>query len=99
MSTIKTYSIRYDEKTKEILLVALNALQQNVEQQLSEGNEAAANAYDQVSQVKRGILLAPGDEPEVEDLEEENSETVEESPTDVLEETPEEMYKSQDRPQ
>ena len=95
MSTIKTYSIRYDEKTKEILLVALNALQQNVEQQLNEGNEAAAVAYDQVSQIKRGILLAPGDETEVEDLEEENSETVDEAP-EVVEETPEEMYKSQE---
>ena len=88
MSTIKTYSIRYDERTREVLLAALNNLLANVEQQVRDGVEGADVAYDQVSQVKRGVLLAPGEDTEVEDLEEENSETVEE--------TPEEMYKSQE---
>ena len=88
MSTIKTYSIRYDERTREVLLAALNNLLANVEQQVLDGVEGADVAYDQVSQVKRGVLLAPGEDTEVEDLEEENSETVEE--------TPEEMYKSQE---
>ena len=92
MSIITTYTIRFDGRTKEILLLALNNLHQQLEQQVSQGgDENVLRVYDEVSQVKRGVLLSPGEEVDTEALEAENSETVEE--------TPEQMYKSQDRPQ
>ena len=91
MSTITTYTIRFDGRTKEILLLALNNLHQELEQQIAQGNKEVLTAYDEVSQVKRGVLLSPPEEIETGNLEAENSETVEE--------TPEQMYKSQDRPQ
>ena len=90
MAKITTYSIRFDGRSKELILLGLGNLQQQLEQQIAAGeaNEAAVNTYDQVGQVRRGILLAPAEEIETDDLEEENSETVAE--------TPEEMYKSQE---
>jgi len=89
MSTITTYTIRFDGRTKEILLLALNNLHQQLEQQVAQGgDENVLRVYDEVSQVKRGVLLSPGEETQTENLEAENSETVDE--------TPEEMYKSQE---
>ena len=90
---ITTYSIRFDGRTKELILLALSNLQSQYEAEIAEGNdnESTMETYDQLGQVRRGILLSPGEEVETEDLEESNSETVQE--------TPEEMYKSQDRPQ
>ena len=89
MSTITTYTIRFDGRTKEILLLALNNLHQELEQQVAQGgNENVLRVYDEVSQVKRGVLLSPGEQVDTANLEAETSETVEE--------TPEEMYKSQE---
>ena len=86
---ITTYSIRFDGRSKELILLALSNLQSQLEQQVSQQpDQDTLNTYDQVGQVRRGILLAPPEEVETEDLEEENSETVTESP--------EEMYKSQE---
>ena len=86
---LTTYSVRFDGRTKELILLALSNMQQQLEQQLAvETTEAALATYDQVGQVRRGILLAPPEEVETDDLQEESSETVEE--------TPEEMYKSQE---
>lgn len=86
---ITTYSIRFDGRSKELILLALGNLQSQLEQQVAQQpDQDVLNTYDQVGQVRRGILLAPAEEVETEDLEAENSETVGE--------TPEEMYKSQE---
>ena len=70
-------------------MLALGNLHQQLEQQVQQtGDQNVLTTYDQVGQVRRGILLAPPEEVETEDLEQENSETVQE--------TPEEMYKSQE---
>ena len=89
MAKITTYSIRFDGRSKELILLGLANLQQQLEQQVAQGgDEATLQTYDQVGQVRRGILLAPPEEVETEDLEANNSETIDESP--------EEMYKSQE---
>ena len=89
MAKITTYSIRFDGRSKELILLGLANLQQQLEQQVAQGgDEAALQTYDQVGQVRRGILLAPPEQVETEDLETNNSETIDESP--------EEMYKSQE---
>ena len=87
---ITTYSIRFDTRTKELILQALSRMQAQYETEIAQGNgdEAILETYDQLGQVRRGILLSPGEVVETEDLELTNSETIEE--------TPEEMYKSQE---
>ena len=87
---IKTYSIRFDERTRDLILISLAQHQAQYEAEIAAGNksEVALETYDQLGQVRRGILLTPGEEVETDDLEEENSETIAE--------TPEEMYKSQE---
>ena len=76
---ITTYSIRFDERTKELLLLALGNFHSQLEQQLArEPSDQALETYDQVGQVRRGILMSPGEETETEQLEEENSETIDE---------------------
>ena len=87
---IQTYSIRFDGRTKELILLALSNLQSQYESEIANGNdnEATMETYDQLGQVRRGILLSPGEEVETDELTEPNSETVQE--------TPEEMYKSQE---
>ena len=90
---IKTYSIRFDGRTKELILLALSNLQSQYETQIAAGNdsETTLETYDQLGQVRRGILMSPGEEVETDDLQEPNSETVEE--------TVEDMYKSQEHRQ
>ena len=87
---ITTYSIRFDTRTKELILQALSRMQSQYETEIAQGNgdEVILETYDQLGQVRRGILLSPGEVVETEDLELTNSETIEE--------TPEEMYKSQE---
>tara|TARA_B100001063_G_C16537520_1_gene439592 strand:- start:223 stop:504 length:282 start_codon:yes stop_codon:yes gene_type:complete len=87
---ITTYSIRFDSRTKELILQALSRMQAQYETEIAQGNgdDVVLETYDQLGQVRRGILLSPGEVVETEKLELTNSETVEESP--------EEMYKSQE---
>ena len=87
---ITTYSIRFDTRTKELILQALSRMQSQYETEIAQGNgdDVILETYDQLGQVRRGILLSPGEVVETEDLELTNSETIEE--------TPEEMYKSQE---
>ena len=87
---ITTYSIRFDGRTKELILLALSNLQSQYEAEIAKGNdnESTMETYDQLGQVRRGILLSPGEEVETDELQEPSSETVSE--------TPEEMYKSQE---
>ena len=53
-----------------------------------DSSEGLQTTYDQVGQVRRGILFSPAEEVDTDNLEAENSETIDE--------TPEEMYKSQE---
>ena len=81
MAKVTTYSIRFDGRTKEIILFALSSLQQQTEQQISQSNETdeyILQRYDEISQVRRGILMSPGEEIETDDLETTNSETIDE---------------------
>ena len=81
---IKVYTLRIDKRSKDIILSALSDLQARVESAVAEGTEdqGTLQAYDEVTQLRRGIALAPGEEMEV----------GEPQPT----ESPEEMYKSQE---
>ena len=81
MAKVTTYSVRFDGRTKEIILLALSNLQQQIEQQITQsggGDEGVLQSYDEVGQVRRGILLSPSEEIETDDLEETNSETIDE---------------------
>ena len=84
---VKTFSVRFDERTKQILLLLLDNGIQQTTQQIAAGDysDELLQQHEELSQVKRGILYTKPDEPE----------EVEEKPK----ETPEEMYKSQKRPQ
>ena len=77
---IKTYSIRFDGRTKELILQALASMQGQYEGEIANGNndEVVLETYDQLSQVRRGILMSPGEEVETDELEEPNSETIDE---------------------
>ena len=90
MATVTTYSIRYDNRSKELLLLALSNLQQQLEAQITQGDtqEGLQNMYNQVGQVKNGILFAPPEEVELDTTEPEDVESSVESS--------EEMYKSQE---
>ena len=87
---LTTYSIRFDGRTKELILQALSNLQGQYEKEIAAGNqnETILETYDQLGQVRRGILMSPGEEVETDELQEPNSETIDE--------TPEDMYKSQE---
>ena len=85
MDTPKTFSVRFDERTKQILVTLLENGIQQTSQAIIAGdyNEELLSQHEELTQVKNGILYTRPDTPE-------------EPPK---EETPEEMYKSQDRPQ
>lgn len=73
---IRTFSVRFDGRSKEIILLALSNLQNQIEQQIAQGSadEQVLQTYDEVGQVRRGILLSPPEEVETDDLESSNSE-------------------------
>ena len=81
MAKVTTFSVRFDGRTKEIILLALSNLQQQMEREISQsggGDETVLQAYDEVGQVRRGILMSPGEEIDTDDLETTNSETIDE---------------------
>ena len=88
MDTPKTFSIRFDERTKQILVMLLDNGIQQTTQAITAGDysEELLAQHEELTQVKRGILYTRPDEPE---------EVKEEKPK----ETTEEMYKSQGRTQ
>ena len=82
---MKTFSVRFDERTKQILVTILDRAIQETAQGIVSGDysDELLNQHEELCQVKNGILYTrPDEEEEVK-----------------REETPEEMYKSQDRPQ
>ena len=87
---LTTYSIRFDGRTKELILQALARMQAQYETEIAQGNtdEVVIETYDQLGQVRRGILMAPGEEFETDGMTEPTGETVNENPV--------EMYKSQE---
>ena len=88
MDTTKTFSIRFDERTKQILVMLLDNGIQQTTQAITAGDysEELLAQHEELTQVKRGILYTRPDESE---------EVKEEKPK----ETTEEMYKSQGRTQ
>ena len=84
---MKTFSVRFDERTKQILVALLeNGISQTSASIIAgDYNEELLSQHEELTQVKNGILYTRPDE------------EVEQTP--AKEETPEEMYKSQDRPQ
>jgi len=80
MAKVTTFSVRFDGRTKEIILLALSNLHQQMEREITQsgGNEEVLQAYDEVGQVRRGILMSPAEEIDTDDLETTNSETIDE---------------------
>jgi len=80
MAKVTTFSVRFDGRTKEIILLALSNLHQQMEREITQsgGNEEVLQAYDEVGQVRRGILMSPPEEIDTDDLETTNSETIDE---------------------
>ena len=84
MAKVTTFSVRFDGRTKEIILLALSNLHQQMEREITQSQltggseEGVLQAYDEVGQVRRGILMSPGEEIETDDLETTNSETIDE---------------------
>ena len=64
---IKVFTLRIDKRSKDIVLSALSDLQSRIESAVAEGTEdqGTLQAYDEVTQLRRGIALAPGEEMEV----------------------------------
>ena len=87
MDKVEVFSVRFDKRTKQILINLLNNAISMTSSAIAEGDysDDMLNQHEELSQVKNGLLYT---KPEEVDLEEPKKE-----------ETPEEMYKSQDRPQ
>ena len=83
----KVFSIRFDERTKQILVNLLENAIQQTSSGITAGNysEEILAQHEELTQVKNGLLYTRPEEVELE-----------ETKPDVKEETPEEMYKSQD---
>ena len=83
----KEFSVRFDERTKQILVALLENAISQTSASITAGDydEQLLNQHEELSQVKNGLLYTRPEEVEPEEP--------------VKEETPEEMYKSQDRPQ
>ena len=83
----KVFSIRFDERTKQILVNLLENAIQQTSSGITAGNysEELLAQHEELTQVKNGLLYTRPEEVELE-----------ETKPDVKEETPEEMYKSQD---
>ena len=68
MTTVTTFSLRFDTQTKAIIVDALNDKLRSAEQQLVAGGEYSdenVQYLEVLNQVKRGVLYAPPEETEV----------------------------------
>ena len=83
----KVFSVRFDERTKQILVALLENAISQTSASITDGDysDELLNQHEELSQVKSGLLYTKPEEVEVQEPKQE--------------ETPEEMYKSQDRPQ
>ena len=82
----KLFTVRFDERTKQILVSLLENAIQQTSAGITAGNyeDELLNQHEELTQVKNGILYTRPEEVETEEK------------TEPLQETPEEMYKSQD---
>ena len=87
------FTVRFDERTKQVLCAVLDNAITQTSALITAGDydEALLTQHEELVQVKRGILYTRPDAPKEEDATDAPTEGVEESPVD--------MYKSQDRPQ
>ena len=69
MDSVTTFTVRFDERTKQILVSLLEQATAQVTQQISAGDysEEALQAHEELVQVKRGILYARPETAEVEE--------------------------------
>ena len=86
MDKVEVFSVRFDKRTKQILVELLNSAIQQTTAAITAGDysDELLNQHEELSQVKSGLLYTKPEEVEV---------------SEPREETPEEMYKSQERPQ
>ena len=85
MTTV--FSVRFDERTKQILVSLLENAIQQTSAAITQGDykDELLNQHEELTQVKNGILYTRPEEVKEEEIK-----------PNVKEETPEEMYKSQD---
>ena len=81
----KVFSVRFDERTKQILVSLLESAIQQTSAGITQGDysDELINQHEELTQVKSGLLYTKPEEIDVEEKK-------------VSDETPEEMYKSQD---
>ena len=86
MDKVEVFSVRFDKRTKQLLIAVLNNAISQASAAITEGDysDRLLSEHEELTQVKNGLLYTKPEEVEVEQ---------------PKEETPEEMYKSQDRPQ
>ena len=86
MDKVEVFSVRFDKRTKQLLIAVLNNAIAQASAAITEGDysDELLSQHEELTQVKNGLLYTKPEEVEVEP---------------VKNETPEEMYKSQDRPQ
>ena len=86
MDKVEVFSVRFDKRTKQILIGLLNDAIQGHSTAIVNGDysETSLSLHEELCQVKNGLLYTKPEEVELEEK---------------REETPEEMYKSQERPQ
>ena len=69
MEPVTTFTVRFDERTKQILCSLLDQACAQVSQQITAGDysEEALQTHEELVQVKRGILYSRPETPEVEE--------------------------------
>ena len=94
MNEENTFSVRFDTRTKQVLISCLDAAIQQIGNAIAAGNysEEVLNQHEELTQVKRGILYTRPDEKE--EVKEPETESAPVDNTGGVE-----MYKSQGRPQ
>ena len=69
MEPVTTFTVRFDERTKQILVSLLDQASAQISQQITAGDysDEALQAHEELVQVKRGILYSRPEVPEVEE--------------------------------
>ena len=69
---MKTYSVRFDDDSRQLMVVSLAESMNQLERYILEGSadENTMKTYDGLMQVRRGLLSAPADEVDVPDQDE-----------------------------
>ena len=96
MEPTEVFSVRFDRRTKQILVSLLDQAIAQTSSVITEGNysEEVLQQHEELSQVKRGLLYTRPDEVEEEPVPVEETEPTTTDRTGGVE-----MYKSQGRPQ